>query len=285
MAIEQTNKAGIVTVAPTASASITSGVSQASAAKIPPNVLDKLQKQKFNTNDIISPWFRCILYGDIDVGKTVTAARFDTPEKVRIIMTRQKEQTLSLQGENYQCFHAENSEMLRYVMLYPEVIWPEWAKIPDKTLVLDDITQAADMAVDDNDSPDTRKSFKGAKDDLRELIQLGVLRKPMNFIMVALERSTEIGAEIRIGPNLSPSIASMMNADFEFVFNLVPGRNVLTTSNRQAFIKKDENNKDKTFSLVRFARHKIPVSMQNKGLIKPAEPADLRLIWERVRMR
>ena len=253
-------------------------------------MLAKLEKQKFNTNDIVSPFFRCLLYGDIDSGKTVTAARFGTPENTRIILTRQKEQVLGLRGEGYKVFHANSVEMLRYAVMYPEVVWPEWAEVPDRTLIIDDVTQVRDMLNDDNTSEtvqDIRRISKMSKDELREIIQLSALSKPMNLIIVALERSWEEGKEIKVSPDLPPAMSNMLRADLEYVLYLKKTgpdtRQISTTLDREPFIKKDDKGKEQTYWINRFARTKIPTSLAGKGIVKPKEPADLRALWERVK--
>jgi hypothetical protein len=270
--------------------SIVSGVQKANLAALPATVLAKLEKQKFNTNEIVSPYFRCFLYGDIDSGKTVVAARFGTPETVRIIMTRQKEQLFPLQGEDYKAFHANTVELFRYAVMYPEAVWPEWANIPNRTLIIDDITQVRDMLNDDNTSEttqDQRRIAKQSKDDLREIIQLSALSKPMNLIIVGLERSWEEGKEIKVTPELPPSMSAMLRADLEFVLYLKktsPTTRVLyTETDREPFIKKDDKGKEQTYWINRFARVKLPLSLVGKGIVKPKEEANLRAIWERVR--
>lgn len=273
---------------------VTSAVRASNIRTFPPELLARLEKQKFNTNDVVSPWFRCFLYGDIDSGKTVTAARFGTPENVRIILTRQKEQVLPLKKEGYKAFHANTVEMFRYAVMYPEVIWPEWTKLADPTMILDDVTQIKDMLNDENSTNkdgdevrDIRKISKGSKDDLREIIQLSALNRPMNLIIVALERSWEEGKEIKVSPDLPPSMSNMLKADLEYVFylkkNSPVSRTLFTEMDREAFVKKDDKGKETPYFINRFARAKLPVSLMGKGIIKPKEPADLRGIWERVR--
>ena len=271
-------------------ASIVGEVRKANIQAIPATILAKLQKQKFNSDDLVSPFFRCFLYGDIDSGKTVTAAKFGTPENVRIIMTRQKEQVVGLKGEHYHCFHANTVELFRYAVMYPEAIWPEWAELPDRTLIIDDITQIRDMLNDENTSEtvqDMRRISKNSKDDLREMIQLSALTKPMNLIIVGLERSWEEGHEIKVSPDLPPSMSSMLRADLEYVLylkkNSPTSRTIYTENDREAFIKKDDKGKEQSYFINRFARTKLPMSLNGKGIIKPKETAGLREMWERVR--
>jgi len=274
--------------------SLVAGVNAAAARSIPTAILDKLQKQKFNTGEITTPYFRCFLYGEVDSGKSVCAAKFGTPENTRIILTRQKEQLDPLRKKKYEAFHANTVENFRYAVMYPEAIWPEWANLPDRTLIIDDITQVKDMLNDDNsfndagaEVKDIRKVSKGSKDDLRDMIQLSALTKPMNLIVTALERSWETGNEIRISPDLPPAMSNMLAADFEFVLNIrkinANARHLITETSREAFIKKDDKGKDTPYQIVRFARNKIPEELVGKGIIKPTEPADLRLLWEKVR--
>jgi len=273
---------------------IQQAVQAAGAKTLSPALMKQIEAQKFNTSEIINPYFRCFLYGDIDSGKTTAAAKFDTPEKVRIIVTRQIEQLLPLKKKGYKAFHANTVTLFRTAVMYPEVIWPEWANIEDRTLVIDDMTQAKDIINDDNSSTDEgveikdiRRISKGAKDDMRELIQLSALSKPMNLIITALERSWEVGKEIKISPDLPPSMAGMINADFEFVFNIVKEnattRTLITETARESFTKKDDKGKDVPYQLVRFARNKIPEEWVGRGIIRPREPADLRAVWDRIK--
>lgn len=270
--------------------SIVGAVAASNLRTLPADLLKRLEKQKFNTNDIVSPYFRCFLYGDIDSGKTVVAAKFGTPETVRIINTRQKEQMFPLMGEGYQAFHANTVELFRNAVMYPEAIWPEWANIPNRTLIIDDITQVRDMLNDSNTSDtmqDMRRISKTSKDDLREIIQLSALTKPMNLIIVGLERTWEEGKEIKITPELPPSMSIMLRADLEYVLYLKktsPTSRVLYTDmDREPFIKKDDKGKEQTYWINRFARVKLPLSLTGKGIIKPKEEANLRALWDRVR--
>jgi len=268
-------------------------VNKVLAAAIPAHVMVKVQAQKFEADELTSPWFRCLLYGDIDAGKTVTAATFDTPENTRIIMTRQKEQATPLKGLGYKLFHANTSEMLKYALMYPEAIWPEWAELSNRTLVVDDLTQANDILNDDNsvdasgrEIADIRRKSKGAKDDLREMLQLSALQKPMNLILVALERSWEEGKTTLKQPDLPQGMSKMVRADAEWVLCLRKVGNqrvLLTETDREAYVKKDEKGKDDTYYIERFARYKMSKLLVGKGIVKPKEQADLRALWERVK--
>jgi hypothetical protein len=278
---------------PTPKPSMVQQVNAAESRKLSPVLLAKIEKAKFNTDSVVSPFFRCFLYGDIDAGKSYAAAKFGTPENVRIILTRQKEQLVALKGMGYKALHASTVELFRTAVMYPETIWPEWADLPDRTLVIDDITQTKDMLNDENsytdqgtEIRDIRKISKGSKDDLRDMIQLSALGKPMNIIVTALERSWEVGNEVQISPDLPPAMKTMLAADFEYVLNIrkIGGQRILLTeTSRDAAMKKDDKGKDVPYFVCRFARHKLPATLHGTGLVKAKEPADLRALWERVK--
>lgn len=282
-----------VAVQPTQVTSIASQVNARVAQTLPPAVLAKLNAAKGNTKDITSPYFHCLLYGEIDAGKTVCAAQFDSPEKVRIIMTRRPEQLMSLRDLNYQYIHASSIEIFRNAVMYPEVIWPDWAKLSDRTLVIDDITQAKDMLNDDNEFTETgqeikdfRRISKNSKDDFRSMLQLNALNKPMNLILVAQQKQWEQGREIKINPDLPTGLLGMISADFEAVFNIrKTGQNkreLITDTDREMCTRKDDKGKEQTYQIVTFARHKISKNLAGK-VIKSKEPAELRAVWEKLK--
>lgn len=295
MSEEQKPVAQVSSVQPVVKpASVQQAVNAAAAKQLSPSMMAQIEARKFSTSEIVNPFFRCFLYGDIDAGKTTVAARFGTPEDTRIIVTRQKEQLLPLKKMGYKAFHADTVALFRVAVMYPETIWPEWANIEGRTLVIDDMTQAKDILNDDNSTTDEgaevkdiRRISKSSKDDMRELIQLSALGKPMNIIITALEKSWEVGKQIKISPDLPPSMASMINADFEFVFNIVKEnamtRTLITETSFENFVKKDEKGKDTPYQIVRFARNKIPNEWVGKGIVKPREPADLRALWQRIK--
>lgn len=247
--------------------------------------------KKFNTRDTAAKYFHAIVYGETDARKTTTAATFGDPAKVRIIMTRREEQLLPLQAQGYEAAKCEDAESFIYACMYPERLWPEWAALPDRVLVIDDITAAKDMLLDENSTNDEGKELKdnrkihvGAKKDMQATMR-SVLAKPQHVIVVALAKvyANDITNEETIGPDLPPAMLNMVTTDFEFVFYIKKGvYKLLTEEDRTAFQKKDDKGVLKGYVRKIFGKHKLPKALEGTGVIKKEEEMNLIAIWERV---
>lgn len=260
-------------------------------AKIAPSILAKLQKKKFSTGEVSNEWFHCLLYSGTDARKSTTAAKFGTPENTRIILVRRKEQLIPLRKLNYKAFLASDWSDVQNALLYPEAIWPEWAGLADRTLILDDATEAKDMAIEDNEVredgsevKDFRQVIKGTLGDMRPVIK-AVLRKPLHFIIVSMSRQFDVTKDQgTVSPDLPSSIANLMMTDMEFVFYIDKKKwQIVTGEKRVAGLRKNEKGKDEPYIQTIFAKHKLPEELEGKGILKPEESMNLRAIWEKIR--
>lgn len=262
-----------------------------------------LSDQLFNTNDLHAGFFRCIFYGETDSRKTSTAARFGSPDEVRIILVRRPEQMIPLKGLGYTVFLAKDAQDFASAVQDPAALFGEaWAQNPNRTLVIDDITEAKDFLMESNESTvdnygnvhevrDTRKVVKGAKDDMRAILK-SALDAPQNLIVTALSRSIENPAtdEERVTVDLPPSISSMFTTDFEYVFyslkasSTLPQWQCLTSTETRGFKKINEKGREVSYSRSTFAKLKLPlpVIMSNPTLIPVRANADLRTIWNTI---
>lgn len=252
----------------------------------------------FNTRELTSGYLHALLYGETDARKSTTAAMFGTPETTRIILVRRPEQLIPLRDLGYEVAAIENSEGLKFALLYPESLWPDWTaeKIKDRVLVLDDFTRAKDMLLEGNETRtdergntkevrDARQVHKAAKDDLYDVMQV-VLKRPMHFIGTALAQiyDNKITHEETVSPDIPPSMVRMLTTEFEFVF-FVDKRTwkFVTTHKMERFTETDPNGKKITQERSFFGKHKLPIELEGKGVILDDEVMDLRLIWERVK--
>lgn len=230
-------------------------------------------------------FFRCLLHGDIGTGKTYCAAKFGSPEDVRIIFSRNEDQLIALRGEDYKYQLVQNFSQWEYACKHPDEIWPDWAKNPNRVLVIDDITRAKDFALDANQSADFRKSNWDALDDVSRVFDV-VFAQPQHIIAVTLTypKYTKIDNEEQLWPDLPPRMGHDLVADFSFVFYLDGDKKKLRTSEfRQQFQVKDNQGKDVLKTRIVAARHKLPKELVSKGILKPEEDANLAAIWQKIR--
>lgn len=238
------------------------------------------------TSAIESPWLRLCIHGDIDSRKTSTAASFAAPEDTRIILTRGEDQLLPIRSLGIKYQMCKNLKEFQYAAMYPEQIWPEWAGLPNRTLIFDDITKAKELALDDNDDGQNNMLvYREATKDIGSIFK-SVFSKPQHVIAIALTTSYEndISHEENLTPDLPPSMRRMLMADFSFVFYIDKTKKVFFTSeHRQTWQGMDEKMRAKVCTRIIFARHKLPKELEGKGIIAPEEPLDVAAIWKKVR--
>lgn len=238
-----------------------------------------------NTRDILSPWLRLCIHGDIDAWKTTTAASFSAPADTRIILTRGEDQLIPVKDLAIPFQRCTNLAEFEFACLYPEKIWPEWAELPNRTLIIDDITRAKELALESNDSGQNNMLvYREATRDISSIFR-SIFSKPQHVIAIALTASYEndISHEENLTPDLPPSMRRMLMADFSFVFYIDKAKKAfLTSSTRQTWQGLDQQMKAKVCTRTIFARHKLPKSLEGKGIIKPEEPLDIAAIWKRI---
>lgn len=268
---------------------------QRAVRQTPPALLAKLQAKTANTRDMNNSkqWLRAMLYGDTDARKTTTAAHFGTPESTRIIMIRQREQLIPLRSEGYEYFLADNAAEVENAAMHCDSLWPDWAKHPDRLLILDDVTafkdfemEAGSVSDSGREVKDVRRMVKTAKDAINEVIR-DLMSRPMNLIVIATQRTNfnEIEGTERILPDLPPSIGSMLRTAFEQVWYIDKEHNyqLITSSTQTVFTGKDPSTgKDKTFRRIVFAKNKQDLQAAQAGVLLQRENLDLRAAWNKI---
>lgn len=256
-----------------------------STVAIPPSLRDGTRLR--STNSLSSGFFRCLLFGYPDSYKTVTAAHFGTPENTRIICMRREEQLIPLKGEDYKYITVRDIDEAKFALQHPETLWPDWSALKDKTLILDDGTELKDLLLEDADeSRDRRQMYKEAKDDMRDILA-SAMRKDMNLIFVALARETRnnvLNKDV-ITPDLPPSMAGLVQADFEYVFYIDrPSKKLITTQVNEIVTKRREDGKGtESYQRIVMGKHKLPFSLVGKKVLEDREALDLRAVWAKVR--
>lgn len=251
-----------------------------------------------NTNDMGEQFLHCLLYGEIDSWKTTTAARFGGPSRTLIVLTRAPEQLIPLDGQGFRYVRVENSDALRYALQFPEkaadaIGWPEWKDIPDRVLVVDDMTEGVNFIVEDNETNDEgkerkdgRQIYKGANADLAEMLA-SLKRKPMHLIMTALAKVDlhPIFNEETVGPDLPKGARTRLLADLEYVFFMKRATHkMVTTGVSISFTKKNEFGKDITGHRDIIARNKLPGKLCDltPSFLSLEIPMDLAAMWKKI---
>lgn len=247
---------------------------------------------KYNTNSLDEGYFHAVVYSETSARKTTTAAMFGSRDDVRIILTRSKEQLIPLKDLDYEFVTVEDHASLMFALQFPEQLWPDWAGRPNRTLVLDDATRAVEMlleeysVIDGKEVKDRRRSYTAAKEDL-DMAILAAKKKPQHLIVVALAKVKEnpLTNEERIGPDLPPSMMSMILTEFEFVFYIKTSTwKMLTDRDSTTYTDTDpQTNKEKTYRREIFAKHKLPKGLIGKGIIMKEEPLDLLAVWNKIK--
>lgn len=276
--------------------SVTQAVNNAGARLSP--LVAKLAARTKSTLDLESPWFRCLIHGEIDSWKTTTACHFGPPEQVRIILTRGEDQLLPVVNEGYKYVKVNDAQEFTEALTYCDSIWPDWAKHPEPVLIIDDVTRAKDFVVSASKTYEAGGQIKEYKDNRKifgvaigefDSMFLIANRKPMHIILTALSKVVEgkISLEETVSPDLSQGIGNLVMSDYSFIFFLNKKKpyatRLLTKMDSETLTEYDEQQK-KSVSYQRyyFARHKVPNELVDK-VLKMYEPADLRAIWEKVK--
>lgn len=251
------------------------------------------------TNTLDTSFFHGMLYGETDSGKTTTAAKFGGPKRTFILLTRSPEQLIPIRSENYHYAQIETSDALLWAMQFPEKAaevagFPEWKDTEGRVLMIDDMSEGANLMVDENsikedgsDVKDGRQIYKAVNDDLRA-VMASLKKKKMHTIFTALAKIdlSLIANEETVYPDMPKGVRSIITADLEFVFFMKKeSKKMLTQRDFLTFTKKD----DKTGKPVAgkrdiFAKHKTPFEWV--GRIPPVllkdEAMDLGAIWNKI---
>lgn len=265
-------------------------------------LIAKLQKRVKTTDQITSPWFRCLLHGEIDSRKTSTAAAFGGPENTRIILTRGEDQLIPLTRKKYTYLEVDNGTEFRNAAIHCDQLWPEWAALEEPVLVIDDLARAKDYIVRDNETwidnngnvkehKDPRKIYGAAASDMDSIFTV-INDKPMHIVLVCTSRIREndLTQDETIFPDLTPAMANRIMSDYSYIFYINKKKPwaqcLLTGKDTESVTYYDEKKKsDITYQRVFFARHKISTEDATAQVptLKLYEPLDLRSIWDRVK--
>lgn len=245
-----------------------------------------------STKTIISPWLRGCIYGETDSWKSTTAAKFGSPEDVRIILTREESQLLPLRDYGYQYAHCKNYSRFQYAMLYPEQLFgAEWAARSNRVVIVDDITRAKEFIVEANETNeegkelrDNRMVHREAKADMSQMV-MSLQSKPLHIVFIALAKIYEnkFTHKETVSPDLPPAMLGMLTADWDFIFYSDKERKLLLTGNRvETYQAKNEKGKVESYTRTVFAKHKLPRDLEGKGVLQEYEKHDLQSLWARI---
>ena len=268
--------------------SVSAGVSQANAKTVARKSI-----VLGDTNDLGEQRFRCMIYGPTSCRKTTTAALFGSAEETRIILTRRKEQLRPLEGLGYKYALVDNADDLEAVVTHPESFWsdPTWTQNPNRTLVVDDLTEGVALLVDENviidgkETKDPRRSYNMAGKDLRQWIRLA-WRAPQHLVLVCLEKTIVTPAGESISPDLPPSMKGMVTTELEYVFYIKTGLWRLLVERKKEQYEKTIEGKNETMIREIFAKNKQRYNptkpMAGNGIFGVDEPMALREIWRKI---
>lgn len=245
-------------------------------------------------------YFHGMIYAETSARKSTTAAKMFGKENTVIILCRQPEQLIPLRGAGYKVLHAQDDESLVFALMYPEKAvevllgWPEWAKLPNRALVFDDVTEGIALLLERNSTndqgverKDMRQVYKYAGEELRGMFQT-LRRKSLHLILIALAKVTtnDISNEEVIQPDLPPSMTKFISTDLEFVFFIDKAKwKFVTDSVYRSYEGTDEKGHKKIFRREIFGKNKIPLTYLDKRVFPPTNEVkmDLARIWECVK--
>jgi hypothetical protein len=250
------------------------------------------------TKDLVTPYIHAMLYGETDSRKTTTAASFGGPERTFILLTRSPEQLIPIAGQNYRYARIENGDALLWALQFPEKAadaagFPEWKDLPDRVLVIDDMTEGTNMLVDDNATRDDgttvrdgRQIYKAVNDNLREVLA-AMKRKQMHVIHTALAKVavSQIANEETVYPDMPTGARSIITADLEYIFYMKRSTGkMLTSPDFLTFTKIDDKGKPVSGKRDIFAKHKLPKELVGRTppVLSKEEPMDLAAVWRKV---
>lgn len=250
-----------------------------------------------STNDLQTNYFHGMLYGETDRRKTTTAAEFGGPQRTFILLTRSPEQLIPIRAGNYHYARIEDGQALAWALTYPEKAadaagFPEWKDMPDRVLMVDDMSEGMSMFVDDNSTRDDgtevrdgRQIYKAVNDDLRS-IMTSMKKKQMHTVFTALAKVTPspIANEETVYPDMPTGARSIITADLEFVFYMKPNGKMLTTSDFLTYTRKDDKGKLISGKRDIFAKYKLDRTLigRTPPVILKEENMNLAELWKRV---
>jgi hypothetical protein len=289
------------TVAATVNASVGSRVAPPAGVK------------RGSSREIESGFMHLLLYGETDTRKTTTASAFSGPKNTFFVLTRGKEQLMPVRDEGYPFVQVDSADGLLWALQNPEAAakWVydapglneteranllAWEKSAERTLIIDDTTEGAELIVDDNRTDDEgkelrdgRKIYGNSNVAFREILN-SLKRKPMHTIFIGLSKVTAYGAENRetIVPALSSGISNLLTAEMEYVFYLDPRKwKMITSRSSLQYSKLNQKGKPETFIREIFAKRKLPLALEllpvDKKVVKLEEAMELRAVWERIK--
>lgn len=255
----------------------------------------KMREDISNTGTIKLTWARILLCGGSGAGKTTTAARFGTPEQTRIIFTRSMDQLIPLRSLGYTFFRARNWQDFSNACMYPEALFGEpWASMPDRVLVVDDITRPkewviADAAEDDKGRKRNAMQQYGEVNDEMAPVAASLYAKEMHIITTShvdikedpIERVEKIWADMPKG------VRKIFDRDTAFIFYLDTrrpwGSRLLTMEEKEVYEGVDDRFQKVVKTRYIYAKRKLDLKDETgTPLLQKWEPTDLRAVWNKI---
>lgn len=271
-----------------------------------------------NQEEDTKDYFHFMLYGNPGAWKTTTAALFQAgpgakfpfsaaegaraAENTRIIVTRRKEQMIPLKGifpkSHYRV--TPDAESLEYALLFPEKIWPEWADLEERTLLIDDVTEGVLTFVDgyrfytdektgeSKEIKDPRQAYKKAGDKMHDLFKVN-LGKKQHVGLIAVEKGYEVDGTIdyRIEPDVPNKVAKLFETELEYVFYLEEGDQGKMLTRPRVITRTGSTVNPKTklpdvWREITYAKNKIPLLLTGKGVLQDKEDKNLAAVWAKI---
>lgn len=266
--------------------------------------------------DLRESYFHTMLYGKANTRKTSTGGFFIptlfpnwnerdkraayAAERLRIIVTRRKEQMIPLADYGYKYAVTTDADSLKYALLYPEKLFgDDWANRKDRVLQIDDVTEGVQMLVSDHtfyvdnkgdtkQIKDPRQAYKKAGDEMHDYIKIN-LGKPQHVILTAVERGFEVEGTIdyRIEPDVPNKIMHLLETELEYVFYMEEGDNgkMLTQPKvvtRTGTAKNPATGAPDMWREITFAKTKLPMKLLGKKVLGNQEEKDLAVVWDKI---
>lgn len=249
------------------------------------------------TDSLQTPYIHAILYGETDRRKTTTAAKFRGPEHTFILLTRSPEQLIPIQSGNYHYARVQDAAALTWALTNPEQAadaagFPEWKNDPERTLVIDDMTEGMNFIVDSNETDDEGRERKNgmqiygaSNDDLRAVLT-SLKRRKMHLLVITLAKValSSIANEEEITLDVPMGALKILKAEFEYGFYLTENGKMMTRPSLLTFKKKDERGREVSGIRKIFAKSKLAEELMKRQppVLAAEEPLDLAAVWEKI---
>jgi hypothetical protein len=150
-----------------------------------------------STRELSSSQFHVLIYGKTKSGKTTTSVTLEKDPKHNAIICTQPEAQLSHLGALGIPYVVVRSAVdLEDALRDPRALFPDM-----RTLIIDDMTEAAEMKRLSLDQNDQRKGYKDTATWVGERLKF-LLSQPFNLVITAFERMSQ--GETSLVPSIAP---------------------------------------------------------------------------------